>query len=130
MFLIHVHKLLLQALLDICANPLIRKTFHNCTFDLLVLDHHGFPVSGPVGDTMLQHHAAYPGLAHKLDQVAQQFFCTPPWKAEFRSSAKSLPELITYNGRDAQAVAVKCDTVNYSAEKIAIVRFRQWTETK
>lgn len=56
-------------------------------------------------DTLLQHHAAFPGLPHKLDQMATQFYIVPPWKNEFRTSTKALAELVTYNAGDAQITA-------------------------
>lgn len=38
------------------------------------------PISGVIEDTMLMHHAAYPGIAHDLQQVVSQFLAVPPWK--------------------------------------------------
>jgi len=89
----------------LCEDPALGKQAHNVIFDDIVLRRHGLPLRGLVGDSLLRHHAAFPGLPHKLDQVATQFFVTTPWKAEFRSSSRNLAELVVYNCRDAQAVA-------------------------
>lgn len=56
-------------------------------------------------DALLQHHAAFPGLPHKLDQMATQFYIVPPWKNEFRVSTKDVASLVTYNAGDAQITA-------------------------
>ncbi len=88
------------------ANPALRKWFHNRIYDCVVLPRHGLPVAAPVHDTLLLHHATFPGLPHKLDQVAQQLLPVHAWKDEFRKSARHIPELVLYNSRDAQATAL------------------------
>lgn len=87
------------------SDPHIHSVFHNRIYDTLVLPRHGLPVTNPVDDTLLAHHAAFPGLPHKLDQVATQFFISPPWKSEFRRGEKDQDSLILYNARDALATA-------------------------
>ncbi len=79
------------------------KWFWNRIYDCLVLPRHGLPVSKPIDDGLLLHHAAFPGLPHKLDQVAQQLLCVKSWKNEFRRSTKNEAERITYCYRDSQA---------------------------
>lgn len=87
------------------ADPRIHKVFHNRIYDTIVLPRHRLPVVGPVDDTLLKHHAAFPGLPHKLQQVATQFFATRPWKDEFRRTEKDEASLVLYNGRDTMATA-------------------------
>lgn len=89
----------------ICACPHIHCVIHNRIYDGIVMPRHGLPILGPVEDTLLQHHAAFPGLPHKLQQVATQFFVVPPWKAEFRRGEKDEASLVLYNGRDALLTA-------------------------
>jgi len=84
----------------------LRCVIQNRIFDSIVLPRHGLPIGGPIDDTLLQHHAAFPGLPHKLDQIATQFFVVPPWKAEFRRGEKDEASLVLYNGRDAYACAM------------------------
>lgn len=82
-----------------------RWNWQNGIFDRVVLRRHKLAIVGPSADTLLKHHGAFPGLPHKLDQVAAQFFVTQPWKNEFRSSTRNLAELTLYNGRDVVATA-------------------------
>lgn len=81
----------------ITSDPKISKTFHNSAYDTVVLKRHGFPMEGPIEDTLLMHHAAFPGLAHNLQRVATQFFAISPWKAEFRAGEGTDEELLKYN---------------------------------
>jgi uracil-DNA glycosylase family 4 len=91
---------------ELLADPHIHIVFHNRTYDTCVLPRHELPVLGIVDDTLLFHHAAFPGLPHKLDQVATQFLITPPWKNEFRKGTKDFATLVLYNFRDAHATAL------------------------
>ena len=84
----------------------LAKWFQNRIFDCLVLPRHGLPVAAPIEDTLILHHAAFPGLPHKLDAIAQQFLLCQPWKAEFRRSTRDDAELVIYNFRDAAATAL------------------------
>lgn len=45
----------------------------------LVTRSHGKPAFH--GNSMLMHHAAFPGVAHDLQQVVSQFLVVPPWKS-------------------------------------------------
>jgi len=94
----------LEALRKLLAS-LLRCIIQNRIFDSIVLPRHALPIAGPIDDTLLQHHAAFPGLPHKLDQIATQFFVVPPWKAEFRRGEKDEASLVLYNGRDALVTA-------------------------
>lgn len=82
-----------------------RWNWQNGIFDRVVLRRHKLAIVGPSEDTLIKHHGAFPGLPHKLDQVAAQFFVTQPWKNEFRTSTRNLAELVLYNGRDVVATA-------------------------
>ena len=94
-----------NAFIRICENPKIHITFHNRLFDEAVLHHYDIPCVGPVDDTMLMHHAAFPGAPHKLQPVGTQFFAIPPWKAEFRHGKDTLENLLFYNARDTLVTA-------------------------
>ncbi len=90
---------------EICADPSITVVFHNRQYDELVLGRYDVHCYGPVEDTMLKHHAAFPGSSHKLQDVGTQFFAIPPWKAEFRKGAGTPEELGFYNARDTLVTA-------------------------
>ncbi|KKL23325.1 hypothetical protein LCGC14_2426520, partial [marine sediment metagenome] len=66
-------------------DPTIRTIYQNKIFDIQMADEYGIEVVGPTDDTMLKHHAAFPGSSHKLQDIAAQFFAIRPWKAEFRA---------------------------------------------
>lgn len=98
------------------AGP-IAKGFWNRIYDCIVLPRHELPVANPIVDGMLAHHAAFPGLPHKLDQVAQQFLVAPPWKAEFRRSSRNDAELILYNFRDSLCTALIYEPILHVVEQ-------------
>lgn len=89
----------------ITADSQIAKTFHNSIYDITVLERHGLSVLGRIDDTLLMHHAAFPGLAHDLQRVATQFYAITPWKAEFRAGEGTIEEQLRYNARDSLATA-------------------------
>lgn len=89
----------------LCGDAEIIKVFHNRQFDELVLGRYGVAMAGPVEDTMLKHHAAFPGASHKLQDVATQFFAIQPWKSEFRKGADTVENLLRYNARDTLVTA-------------------------
>lgn len=89
----------------VLADTTIRKVMHNRMYDRPVLARHKMPVSVPCEDTLLLHHAAFPGLAHDLQRVATQFFAIAPWKAEFRSGERATDELLRYNALDTLVTA-------------------------
>jgi len=64
------------------------KLFHNLQADIKVWEKQIGPIQGVLEDTMLMHHAAYPGAAHDLQNVASQFLLVPPWKADRRNETK------------------------------------------
>jgi len=90
---------------QLLADRKIAVIIQNRIYDTIVLPRHGMPIGGIVHDTLLQHHAAFPGLPHKLQAIATQFFVTRPWKDEFRRTEKDEGSLILYNGRDTVATA-------------------------
>jgi len=89
----------------ILGDPNITVIFHNSTYDVPVLERHKFHVRGPVEDTLLQHHSAFPGLSHNLQRVGTQFYALRPWKAEHRHGQGTMEELLTYNARDTLVTA-------------------------
>jgi DNA polymerase len=89
----------------LCANKAITKVFHNGIYDRTVLAVNGLPVDGPWEDTLLAHHATFPGMTHKLQQVAAQFFAIRPWKADHRQGDGTDQSLLTYNCLDVLSTA-------------------------
>jgi uracil-DNA glycosylase family 4 len=81
----------------------VTKTFHNGIYDRTVLAANGFTVEGPWEDTLLGHHAAFPGCAHRLQSVTSQFFAVSPWKSEFRNAEETPEGLTKYNALDTGA---------------------------
>lgn len=96
---------------DLYTDAAITKVFHNRQFDQLVLSRYGLKAAGPIHDTMLKHHAAFPGQSHKLQDVATQFFAIRPWKAEFRRGtdekgrSATVEDLLIYNAQDTLVTA-------------------------
>lgn len=62
------------------ADPNLVKIAHNIQADIQSWEREEGPVGGLWEDTMLLHHAAFPGLAHDLQNVVSQFCVVPPWK--------------------------------------------------
>lgn len=97
----------------ILAEPTIETVYHNLQYDVAALERLIGPVEGPVYDTMLAAHAAFPEVKLDLGSVAQMFLVTPPWKHEFRAwehrNATSVRDktpawwnfLLKYNALDA-----------------------------
>jgi DNA polymerase I-like protein with 3'-5' exonuclease and polymerase domains/uracil-DNA glycosylase len=78
-----------------------RLIFHNALYDATVLRAHGFIVPGEnVDDTMLMHHAAFPGCSHNLQTVTAQFYGTKPWKSQYRNQEETSDKLAVYNAQD------------------------------
>lgn len=78
-------------------------TYHNGLYDRTVLRNYGFLMGPRWFDTLLAHHAAFPGNAHKLQIVAAQFYGVTPWKSEFRNTEETPEKLAIYNARDTGA---------------------------
>lgn len=95
---------MLRALL---ADPNITKVAHNLGYDDVVLQSHGFPIFGPIEDTLYLHHSAFPGLSHRLQRVVTQFSCVPPWKAEHKKQEgrDGIEGLLQYNAQDVLGTA-------------------------
>lgn len=86
----------------------VPTVYHNALYDRTVLRAYGFilpsygvdPEAKNFEDTLLAHHAAFPGNSHRLQNVVSQFFGVGPWKAEFRNQEETLDKLAVYNGLD------------------------------
>ena len=74
-----------ELLKEYLIDPSMTVVMHNSLYDRPVLHWNGFEVKADIIDTMLWHHAAFPGLSHKLQRVASQFFVLGSWKSEYRS---------------------------------------------
>jgi uracil-DNA glycosylase family 4 len=76
-------------------DPHTDLVFHNMAYDVPVLENHfEFDVEAQCQDTLLLHHAVYPKLPHKLQEVASQLLCVEPWKSQFRSSEKDREKIV------------------------------------
>lgn len=86
----------------VLADPAVTKGFHNLAYDTAVSRNqwYRFEVNGPLEDTMLGQHAAWPGAKKKLQHVVCQYRATHPWKSEFRDSGDSLEDEALYNAKD------------------------------
>ncbi len=82
----------------------IETVFHHGLYDRSVLRAYGFvlPIVGidenaPAWqDSLLMHHAAFPGNSHRLQTVTAQFFGVGPWKAEHRNQEETPDKLAIY----------------------------------
>jgi DNA polymerase I-like protein with 3'-5' exonuclease and polymerase domains len=83
------------------GHPAVTKIAHNGLYDWTVFAANGFVVDGPISDSLLAHHAAFPGNAHRLQSVGAQFFAVAPWKSEFRLAEETPEGLTKYNAADA-----------------------------
>lgn len=78
----------------------VEMTYHNGLYDRTVLGAHGFIMGPRWFDTLLAHHAAFPGNAHRLQTVGAQFYGVPAWKSEFRNAEEDPVSLAVYNAQD------------------------------
>lgn len=91
------------SLLQILLNR-VACGFHNGLYDRTVLRAHGYVMNtGHFEDTLLGHHAAFPGNSHRLQVVASQFYGVGPWKSEYRNQEETLEGLALYNAKDTGA---------------------------
>ena len=98
------------------ADPNLAKLSHNCQADKEIWELNIGPVGGTYEDTMLLHHAAYPGLAHDLQNVSSQFLVVPPWKTWRREEIKA--SKIAF--KEAEKAAKKAEKQRIHEEKNAI----------
>lgn len=77
----------------------VDTVMHNSLYDRTVLHAYGFVITR-TEDTLLMHHAAFPGNSHKLQTVGAQFFGVTPWKSEYKNSDDDLEGLASYNAKD------------------------------
>jgi uracil-DNA glycosylase family 4 len=82
------------------VHPKVRCCYHNGLYDRSVLTANGFTLEGEWNDTLLLHHAAFPGCAHNLQSVVSQFFATEPWKSSYRNNDETTEKLLTYCAKD------------------------------
>lgn len=78
----------------------VETTYHNGLYDRTVLRAYGFAMGSRWFDTLLAHHAAFPGNSHKLQHVTAQFYGVEPWKSEFRNAEETPDKLAIYNAKD------------------------------
>jgi uracil-DNA glycosylase family 4 len=111
-----------EAFRELFATRHLRVRMQNGIFDAIVTKRHKLPILSKREDTLLGHHAAFPGLPHKLDQIATQYTVTPPWKAEFRQSTRDVASLTLYNARDALVTAISFDPIMESVKQRGTAR--------
>lgn len=92
-------QILLRAAAYVGASTFVPKVFHNMQADIGIWESQIGPIGGVCEDTMLLHHAAYPGAAHDLQQVTSQFLLVPPWKANRAAEEKGAKKAIAANER-------------------------------
>lgn len=67
---------------EIMEDPRVAKGFHNgVTHDVPILRHLGFEVEGPLLDTMVLAHLAYPELKKSLQHTATLYCGASHWKS-------------------------------------------------
>lgn len=106
-----------QAIKDAIKDATLPKIAHNIQADIKTweMNFGDGSVGGLWEDTMLMHHASYPGIAHDLQAVTSQFLVVPPWKTWHRDAEKAKKEA------DKQAIAAqkKSDRDAVKADKDA-----------
>lgn len=101
------------------ASPYVTKCYQNMIYEHSVLQnpHYRFIIGGPQEDTMLGHHAAFPGSPHGLQAIVCQFRGAPAWKAEFRDGDESLIEEADYNAKDVYGTVKTLEPVHFWIKK-------------
>ena len=89
------------------ADEALPKLIHNSQADKGVWEGEVGPMRGEINCTMLMHHAAYPGIAHDLQQVVSQFLVVPPWKTEHKQARKASEKAAAQRDRDAKKAEKK-----------------------
>lgn len=106
----------------VLADETITKEYHNATYDTAVSQNqwYRFVHRGPIEDTMLGQHAAWPGAKKKLQHVACQYRAIEPWKSEFRDAGDSLRDEAIYNAKDALATHATVPPTTFWVKKKAV----------
>lgn len=113
----------------VLAHPQVTKTFHNGLYDRTVFAGCGFEVAGPWHDTLLAHHATFPGCAHRLQAVTSQFFAVSPWKCLRGDVEVVLPDRSTISIADAVRRKVP-EILSYEAGRIVAKPVTGWHKVK
>jgi uracil-DNA glycosylase family 4 len=96
----------LQSLIEqILKDEELGKVFHNLPYDLTSLRRHGFGLAGHLGDTLLEHHAIFPGAKHALQQAATYWVIAHAWKSEYRDKKDTPEDRARYCAFDTLATA-------------------------
>lgn len=113
----------LQAAME---DPTLAKLCHNKQADKAVWEAQVGPIKGRILDTLLMHHAAFPGIDHDLQQVTSQFLCVPPWKvdhareiAQFKAEEKQQAKVDKAAEKEQQKAERKIEHERKNAEKHA-----------
>lgn len=126
----------LQArLCDLLDDEDQQVVFHNKPFDVPGLQRHlGVELKARRHDTLLMHHALYPGLPHDLQSVGSHFLPLEPWKSDFGSSTDAFFKRInSEDGEEAEALVrqYEDELLWYNAADAAVtieVFDRMWKE--
>lgn len=93
---------LCRTLVKRAGESLTPKLFHNLQADVPKWEEQIGPLNGQFEDTMLMHHASFPGAAHDLQNVASQFLLVPPWKADRKNEEKEAAKAVK---KEAKSIA-------------------------
>jgi uracil-DNA glycosylase family 4 len=111
-----------QLIRQLLGSDRVTKIFHNGLYDRTVFAARGFWLGGPWDDTLLMHHAAFPGGAHGLQIVTAQFFACQPWKSEFRNAEETPESLTLYNAKDTFATFKIWQTLKLHVERTGTMK--------
>lgn len=99
----------ISRLREVGADASLPKLFHNLQADIPVWEAQIGKINGIAEDTMLMHHAAFPGAAHDLQNVASQFLMISPWKALRGAEEKQAKKDATKLEREARKAQKKLE---------------------
>jgi uracil-DNA glycosylase family 4 len=116
----------MERLQQIMEDENLSKLAHNKQADKAVWEAQVGPIFGRFDDSMLMHHAAFPGIDHDLQQVASQFLCVPPWKvdhakraAEWEAKQKEEAKVEKVKEKEVKKAARVAEHERKNAEKAA-----------
>lgn len=124
----------LEALRRLLTREEMLGVYHNCQYDLSVLERHIVAPRNRVFDTMLAMHAAFPECKLDLGSVSHTFLVVPPWKFLFREwerknkkqvearSAEWIRRLSEYNALDAACTVANVDPLRVECEKRKVLQ--------
>lgn len=116
---------LMRAVLRRVGERTVSKLFHNLQADVPIWESQIGPLAGIYEDTMLMHHAAFPGAAHDLQNVASQFLLVPPWKADRKKEEKQSAKDSATKLKALRKTAKQIDHENHNEETSRLAKERK-----